>query len=128
MAEKGSQGLVVLGVVAVIVIAASKFSSPAPAPLVDPTPKPSATGVPDWKRFAVAERRVREMLRDPESATFHGERVSSKLGTPVVCGTVNAKNGFGGMTGDQRFISGGATALEEQMAKGEMDRAWAGAC
>ena len=44
----------------------------------------------------VAERVVRMRLKDPDSAQF----VHYGNG----CGTVNSRNGFGGMTGPQEFI------------------------
>lgn len=48
---------------------------------------------------SIAEEKVRELLRDPESARFknisrHGD---------VVCGEVNSKNGFGGYAGFSQF-------------------------
>lgn len=49
-------------------------------------------------------------LRDPSSARFEGVRVSYKLnGKPVVCGYVNAKNGFGGYAGRMRWMGAGST-------------------
>lgn len=53
---------------------------------------------------AKAKDRVLASLRDPGSATFGPVAISHKNGT-VACGTVNAKNGFGGMTGAQPFIA-----------------------
>src|SRR3546814_3038760 len=55
---------------------------------------------------AAAEKLVRRQLRDPESAIFSDMYV---VGTrpdrsDVGCGTVNSRNGFGGMAGGQRFI------------------------
>jgi hypothetical protein len=78
------------------------------------------------KVYAMGE--VQKLLRDPDSAEFNDAYVSRKAGVPAICGTVNSKNGFGGMTGAQRYISGGATVVEEQMAPGEMDAAWAKLC
>ena len=48
------------------------------------------------------EKQVRESLKDPDSARF-GEMSNSEDGA-IACGTVNAKNGFGGYTGDQTFM------------------------
>ena len=42
-------------------------------------------------------------LRDPASASFTDVRVHDGAPT-VVCGKVNARNGFGGMGGPKRFI------------------------
>lgn len=55
------------------------------------------------------QRLVSARLRDPDSARFGKDYVSYKSGAPVVCGTVNAKNAFGGFTGPEPYISGGET-------------------
>lgn len=77
-----------------------------------------------------AEAWVRNKLKDPDSAKFSNVRISRKSGHPVACGSVNSRNGFGGMSGAQRFISGGssATFLEEEMADGDMEQVWARFC
>lgn len=46
---------------------------------------------------------VKNRLRDPDSAKFTAVGVIRKGGTKAVCGTVNAKNGFGGMSGAEPF-------------------------
>jgi hypothetical protein len=60
----------------------------------------------DNEAFALARKRVTESLKDPSSAQF-GEfsRRSHSLGfaDDRVCGTVNARNSFGGFTGHQLF-------------------------
>lgn len=51
--------------------------------------------------------------------------------TPVVCGEVNAKNGFGGHTGYQKYIASGETFgpyLEETTPAGEFAKAWNELC
>jgi hypothetical protein len=48
---------------------------------------------------------IAKLLRDPSSAEFDEVRVSRKQAAPVVCGKVNSRNGFGGMTGNKRFIA-----------------------
>lgn len=58
---------------------------------------------------------VRKALRDPDSAAFSDTRIGVNK---IVCGRVNSRNGFGGMTGYQRFIAGGESFgpyLEEQV-------------
>lgn len=55
-------------------------------------------------------------------------RVVRRNGVTAICGYVNSKNAFGGMTGPQRFIAGGTVGLEEDFAPGEMDNAWALLC
>jgi hypothetical protein len=51
----------------------------------------------------IAEMLVRNRLRDPDSAQFLRSRVVRKDGKEAVCGFVNAKNGFGGMAGNEWF-------------------------
>lgn len=77
-----------------------------------------------------AEDLIRAKLRDPDSAEFGEIRVSRKSGSPIACGTVNSRNGFGGMSGAQRFISNGASLafLEEEMEGGAMDEVWSRFC
>lgn len=53
-------------------------------------------------RVSEAQARVSQVLREPGSAVFGPTFVSQKGG--VVCGAVNARNGFGGMSGNQPFI------------------------
>lgn len=75
------------------------------------------------------QSRIKARLKDPASAEFRGSFVSSAGGAPTVCGEVNGKNGFGGYTGFQRFISAGTIqAIESDMAKGEMDKLWLRVC
>jgi hypothetical protein len=70
----------------------------------------AACGQPDDDAKAVAEKAVTARLKDPDSARFSGLRVVS--GEPdakgyrhvFVCGSVNAKNSFGGYGGDARFV------------------------
>ena len=61
------------------------------------------------EKFALAEQsRVKygHGFKDPESLQFTGTFIAEHLGTKVLCGYVNAKNGFGAYTGRVRFISG----------------------
>lgn len=55
-----------------------------------------------------AKERVRAHLRDPDSAKFGGAMVGPR---GVVCGVVNAKNGFGGYTGMQPYFVNGEKVL-----------------
>jgi hypothetical protein len=59
--------------------------------------------------FAAAEKTVRARLLDPGSATFEDLRRASWKGNSgkvfdVVCGTVRAKNRFGGFVGRANFV------------------------
>lgn len=67
------------------------------------------------------ERAVKNRLRDPGSAEF------KHYGNG--CGSVNAKNGFGGMAGDELFIvesDGSATLQSQNPAK--FKRVWSVRC
>ncbi|MBV5305544.1 MAG: hypothetical protein J0652_02500 [Desulfobulbaceae bacterium] len=82
----------------------------------------------NWKYFTQEE--ITKRLRDAKSAQFSGVFVSRNSGAPVVCGMVNAKNGFGGYVGFERFIGSGNILgiLESDMKAGEMDKAWQEYC
>ncbi|WP_141249457.1 hypothetical protein [Sphingobium sp. D43FB] len=74
---------------------------------------------------------IKAKLRDPTSAEFQDVKFHLAFGkTPVSCGKVNAKNGFGGYGGYERFIAAGdvITVLESEMAPGEMDKTWEQLC
>lgn len=64
-----------------------------------------------YAEIALAKEAITKMMRDPESAVFGdiffvNDRKSAKgYYVPVVCGTVNGRNGFGGMTGQKRFVA-----------------------
>lgn len=93
---------------AAVVVAAgvvvSGCAAPSPLPPVDVSPDIEAQ----------AQDAVRRGLKDPDSARFGGMRAGRdpRDGSTVVCGMVNAKNGFGGYTGSApfqvRFRSGSA--------------------
>ncbi len=58
------------------------------------------------------ENTVRQTLRDPDSAKFRDSYVYPQPdGSFVACGSVNAKNGYGGYTGYRRFIATQEMAL-----------------
>jgi hypothetical protein len=61
---------------------------------------------------ARGQNAVKARLRDPNSVEW-GELwfAWGVDGVPTVCGQVNAKNGLGGYTGMQRFISVGTSDL-----------------
>lgn len=76
--------------------------------------------VKDDSLIFVGQDQIKTRLRDPDSAVFSGVYVSRKSGSPAICGKVNSRNGFGGMSGPDRFVTGGATAIE---GDGTMDAA-----
>jgi hypothetical protein len=59
---------------------------------------------------AAARERVRATLKDPSSAQF-GRVWAAGDSQRVACGFVNAKNSFGGYTGEELFIAAGGAAL-----------------
>lgn len=80
----------------------------------------------------LAQDRVKARLRDPGSAQFSEVR-SVQVGgsTAGVCGKVNSKNGFGGMSGPKRFIIGGTVSAIEGdglMDAANFDAAWRQIC
>ncbi|MFN4092192.1 MAG: hypothetical protein ACK4FG_04785 [Brevundimonas sp.] len=81
---------------------------------------------------AATEEAVRNKMRDPGSVRFRNSRFHIfGDGTPMVCGEVNAKNGFGGATGYQRFIASGESfgpVLEEMMSASEFAKTWNQIC
>lgn len=75
-------------------------------PVATPEPPKPDTAAEAAKAVDVARSQVRAALRDPESARFRGSGnadVEIAAGKPVeiACGYVNARNGFGGYTGEQ---------------------------
>lgn len=69
-------------------------------------PEPTPPGIPielTPSRRAAVEAGVRESLKDPESARFGRMWAARQDDTIHVCGYVNAKNSFGGYTGDSLF-------------------------
>lgn len=111
-------GVIILGAVASQIEPADNASETAPED--EPLPTDDVT----WK--LVAESVVKERLRDPDSAEFSDMKVYSPTDdrAAIICGYVNSKNGFGGMTGPQRFIAGGTVLIEEQVTADQMQIAW----
>lgn len=81
-----------------------------------------------WEYFT--RERVSEQLREPESAIFSDLEVHARSDqqTPVVCGRVNSRNGFGGMSGPQRFIAIDGITFEQQAASEVFQQSWALHC
>jgi hypothetical protein len=77
---------------------------------------------------AFAETKVRAILKDPDSATFQDELVMNN-GLPIVCGRVNARNSFSGLTGFTPFIViGDAAQTYEGAGAASFRRAWNRLC
>jgi len=75
-------------------------------PASSPTPKsPPSQAEIEYTMEKLAKDTVTASLKDPDSAEFGPVTYrKSKSGVEVVCGDVNAKNGFGGYTGSIGFI------------------------
>jgi hypothetical protein len=64
-----------------------------------------------FAEIMLAKEGITKMLRDPDSGvfddvSFYNDRKSENgYYVPVVCGTVNARNGFGGMSGPKHFFA-----------------------
>lgn len=84
----------------------------------------------DTQIFA-AQDRVRAELRDPSSAEFSDVTVPHD-GISTVCGRVNSRNGFGGMSGPQRFIATKDSVFleehQEAVIPGQFDGFWQQMC
>ncbi|VXB76145.1 conserved membrane hypothetical protein [Pantoea brenneri] len=57
-----------------------------------------------------AQYAVKVNLKDPGSAAFSSDSYHSSNGSSFACGYVNAKNSFGAMAGNKRYISDGTPA------------------
>ena len=115
----GILGRVALGIVALFAVLAAIGSC-----LPDPPPSPPS----DDQFIHAAKDMVKATLRDPASAAFndlvvyrHGEKVA-------VCGTVNARNGFGGMAGAERFFVSGNVVMTEGQDREAFPLVWDSLC
>jgi hypothetical protein len=87
----------------------------------------------DVKKIAWMDRgmeAIKLKLKDPESAEFRHVYFNRGVnGVPTTCGQVNARNGFGGYSGFQRFVSAGTadlTFLESEVS--DFDTVWNQLC
>lgn len=89
----------------------------------------------DYEKKAIwvakGQELVKSRLKDPSSAKFRNLYFirASVGGAPTVCGEVNAKNSFGGMTGYKRFLSAGT--IEFTIIEGDnvdFEEIWRGMC
>lgn len=106
----------------VIGVAYWLFHVTSAAPVVNEAQRDAAWA--DEMKGAILKR-----LRDPQSAIFTNTATYRGSGSPVVCGHVNSKNGFGGYAGTQRFVAAGDLSyLESEMQPGAMDSVWRQVC
>lgn len=110
---------------------AAMICAAALAPTASADDRPYPNGLVGAKRTKVINEMrqlVRESLKDPESARFEqlglfrGEDESSYS----LCGLVNAKNSYGGYSGNTRFIltNGGNLWIETSEPRGAMSAMW----
>lgn len=71
---------------------------------------------------------LKSRLKDPSSAEFKDETISRATGAPIVCGEVNAKNGFGGRNGFQRWIGAGTVGVYLEQDVKDFGKLWAKIC
>ncbi|MBT2132708.1 hypothetical protein KK137_00040 [Croceibacterium sp. LX-88] len=94
---------------------------------------PYADGGKQVAWIEVSKDAIRTRLRDPDSAQFREVHFYSGGKAPVACGEVNAKNGFGGYTGYERFVAAGnvdglAFLASDLTSSSEMDKVWETMC
>lgn len=78
-----------------------------------------------------SQEAIQRRLKDPDSAEFRNVEFYSGGSVPVACGEVNAKNGFGGYTGFERFIASGtklAILASDMQSPTEMQNIWVKMC
>jgi hypothetical protein len=79
-----------------------------------------------------AEDQVRQQLRDPSSAEFTNieKHIVPDKETLVVCGYVNSRNGFGGMSGPRRFVAGATAVVDDgtDISSQVVDGVWSNLC
>jgi hypothetical protein len=81
----------------------------APKSKVTPPAKPDP--------IAVAHERLKDVLKDPESARFRGD-FRGKDG--AICGFVNSKNSYGGYVGFHRYV----VQPDNILIEGDASQAW----
>ena len=103
---KSRLGVILLFIFFGLVAIGALNDNKSPPTTVDPEKDKAA-----WKYASVqiAEKNIKYLLKDAESAQFRevGVIIPAQLNTKtmgVVCGEVNAKNGFGGYTGYKKFV------------------------
>lgn len=91
--------LVVVGIAGIATLLTKKESLPAPQTAADKAVKERTEG--DNAMLYVAQRAIRDGMKDPASAEFFGGFGRLKHGQRVACGEVNGKNSFGAFAGNQ---------------------------
>ena len=114
-AAKHRIALMLALVFVVVVLVQQQVGSNYEAPRSPPVNPAELAREADEATASFGESVVKLSLRDPESAQFMGSRVVRKNGKEGVCGFVNARNGFGGMSGDRPFaVIGSAVVFADE--------------
>lgn len=118
-------------VAAAIIVGGSNIGSPPTSRNATATSVAQPTMSPEAQDFAYVrqtQRTLSSRLKDPDSAQFGEDYVSRRSGAPVVCGSVNARNSFGGYTGTTRYVGAGdgATFMESEVP--DFPDLWAKMC
>lgn len=95
-------GLFAMGLAIQLVVGAQSPQTSS-ATIAEPSPSASPTVSPGIQ-MRRDQRRLRSVLRDPDSAQFGRTYPIVRDGLPITCGFVNAKNAFGGYTGERMWI------------------------
>lgn len=121
--------------VVVLAIVGQIMESSAPAPTPEQVAADSTREVQrerdrqDREQMRTAQAMMKAVLKDPESAQFSEVMVVRVSGEPVVCGYVNARNGFGGFTGRKGFlVTAGGRLTTEESAEGAFEKDWNRLC
>jgi hypothetical protein len=104
----------------------------------EPAPAQSNAATLEARVISLAEQVVTEGLRDPQSAMFRnvtihhrdchsGQCIDDPAGQVIVCGEVNAKNGFGGYTGFEGFVVWNGRVITHEVFD-VTPQLWADAC
>lgn len=94
----------------------------------DSESNPDSRDAATLAQFATLSKyKIEERLRDPSSAVYRSVKIyehPNSDGGVVFCGEVNARNGFGGMVGFERFVAHPTTAALESMGPAEFQSGW----
>lgn len=129
--KKGGGCLPFLGVIFALIIVGMVVSAlnPSKRPNTPTPPADRSIPAPIGPDAAALLVKPRMALRDPDSARFRDTIYRTWMSIPVVCGVVDARNGFGGMTGDQQFIMvGNEVAVADQTPRRKFAKLWKTYC
>ncbi|WP_313326227.1 hypothetical protein [Sphingobium yanoikuyae] len=124
--------LVIGGVlVALIILGSLTGGNPSQQEKVVDAPAQKDEGPSPFKVEALAMRKLKDSVRDPESMTTRKTFVPEGRG--YLCGEINSRNGFGGMTGFRGFIAGATSDMPvaiqgENIEGSEFQKTWNALC